>query len=165
MLGQPPSRARLEMAPATTVGLLLLPAVSSLGCGSAAGKGSGKEQGEVRHRPSMATSSGGWGSCVYCCNMLRRDSRFTARWFCWWRPAAFPCAACHHCPPRLHTFCMSPSVARLDLDVTYSASEFAMLLQAHRRGRRSIDEDGQLRQQNQGCLTVITLTKGLQSSC
>lgn len=58
MLGQPPSRARLEMAPATTVGLLLLPAVSSLGCGSAAGKGSGKEQGEVRHRPSMATSSG-----------------------------------------------------------------------------------------------------------
>lgn len=46
MLGQPPSRARLEMAPATTVGLLLLPAVSSLGCGSAAGKGSGREQGE-----------------------------------------------------------------------------------------------------------------------
>jgi hypothetical protein len=35
MLGQPPSRARLEMAPATTVGLLPLPAVSSLGCSSA----------------------------------------------------------------------------------------------------------------------------------
>lgn len=28
------------------------------------------------------------------------------------------------------TFCMSPSVARLDLEVTYSASELAMLLQS-----------------------------------
>lgn len=60
---------------------------------------------------------------------------------------------------------MSPSVARLDLEVTYSASEFAMLLQAHRQGRRSIGEDGQLRQQNQGCPALITSTKGLQSSC
>lgn len=32
MLGQPPSRARFEMAPAITVGLLPLPAVSSLAC-------------------------------------------------------------------------------------------------------------------------------------
>lgn len=151
MLGQPPSRARLEMAPATTVGLLPLPAVSSLGC-SIQGKAAAGDAHAERRVPCAkaachllptknctgmtATSMLPW--CATRSPVLMATNRASEK-----RADSSGAQSGAQALPRTHvaraalgseggtadlTFWITPSVARFDLDVTYSASELAMLL-------------------------------------
>ena len=174
MLGQPPSRARLEMAPATTVGLLPLPAVSSLGCRGWVGGGSGRELGRSGRqrrlaalaRPPAACRMAGEGIQGRGSDRGRGSGLGLSRaWPACCPRAAGPACAGQHRRARAstasggggggggtlgkkarrgarRTFCMRPSVARLDLEVTYSARLLAMDLRSRRSRSGSLKQCG-----------------------